>query len=113
MTEPFKITELGFYKMRNRGKCEVVHMHAEIESCCVTSGSFVYLEYRKDGKCLGGSRLEQYDIVSKWKEPKKVMLPAVDWYEVDGDVFVVNGKDYRATTKPIYTYPAHEITVED
>jgi hypothetical protein len=83
MITPFKITELGFYKMRNGKKCKVVDIDENVEDLTHA----VFARYNRMAFCYlidGTTGLKEgnspYDIISKWVEPQVVEIPECAWF---------------------------------
>jgi hypothetical protein len=111
---PFKITKLGFYKMRDGKKCEVVHIHGQKAMALIGD---IYNEYYEHGS----SRVcRAFDIISKWKEPRVIEIPeCASFIHVEsGRVFVCSGEDLKAAREAdksieIKIYPACTVKLED
>lgn len=109
----FKIDKVGFYKMRNGEKCEVVHIIGNDKCCIVRHGDYITLSidgfYWCESKTPNG-----YDIISKWVEPRKVLVPElVIGLHENASIIIYHGDNFIGGCKIIERIPAHEITITD
>ena len=94
MAQPFKIEKLGFYKMRNGEKCEVVHMLHD-KCCDIRAG--LYGSHLLTGEHTG--YMDDYYIIAEWKEPRIVHVPEVVHY-------------YRPLSKDVVTYTGDDCAID-
>lgn len=82
MTEPFRITKTGAYKMRNGNKCEVTALGKK--SCLALHEDGEEYKHGIDGAHpVSFYGIPVYDIISEWREPRTVPLPEVRFYKND------------------------------
>lgn len=70
------IDQLGFYRMANGDKCEVVHINED--SCCVFTRLGLYKRYTHTG--IHNSNEPDTFIVGKWKDIEEITLPSIYFY---------------------------------
>jgi len=113
----FKIDKLGFYKMRNGDKCEVVFIRNGKAASPNNKGDFC--TYDLEGTYqFDHPAFRNFDIIAEWKEPKKVMVPEVNYIlNNDGTVGIFARYDDKLQVdgfgKFIKTIPAHEVEVNE
>jgi hypothetical protein len=124
MTTSFKITELGFYKMRNGEKCKVVDIDEsvkDLKEAVLSRFENMVFSHLIDGKTGRSQDNSPYDIISKWVEQRVIEIPECAWFmhKKTHKVFPTacpnyligyrNDEDYLE----IKTHPACTVTVED
>jgi hypothetical protein len=124
MTTPFKITELGFYKMRNGEKCKVVDIDEsvkDLKEAVLSRFENMVFSYLIDGRTGRSQDNSPYDIISKWVEQRVVEIPECAWFmdKKTGEFFCTAYPNYLTSHRnsddylEIKTYPACTVTVED